>query len=207
MRNLIAAAAFALGALTTAASSETIPVTDFFTLDNSPFIVSGSLNVVETATPDGGTYTLNNATNLKIWGFGVSNASQGTFVENNSNSICCDSAAILDAFNWASYVIDAFNDLTGQDIFGDISNVLGDGDTHFHWYDNFEIGYGNGSFSGFDFFNGQLASSVIVVGQNGIYGRSSQTSTPPTSAIPLPAGGVLLLAGLGGLALVRRRKV
>lgn len=32
------------------------------------------------------------------------------------------------------------------------------------------------------------------------------TYTPPTSEVPLPAGLPLLLAGLGGLALVRRRK-
>ena len=38
-------------------------------------------------------------------------------------------------------------------------------------------------------------------------GTVTRKDPPPPSPVPLPAGGVLLLAGLGGLALLRRARV
>ena len=218
MRTVLAAAAFGACLFTSAASAavvdiietETIGVTEFFTIPGGPTRVAGTLEVVETEEPlnNGGTYTLNNNTSLKIWGFGVSNGTLGSFAENNNGS-CCGEAAVLNALNWGTYVIDIYNGaqgLTGQDIFGDISNVLDAGDTHFHWYADFEVGYVAGSHSGFDFFNAQIASSVIVVAQNGIYGQSARSTPPNPAAVPLPAAGWLLIAGLGGLAAMSRRR-
>lgn len=51
------------------------------------------------------------------------------------------------------------------------------------------------------FFGEECTSTKWALSHTSIYGKD------PTTTVPLPAGGVLLLTALGGMALVRRRKL
>lgn len=173
------------------------------------------ISFTETQVGSGGEYTLtNNILNGIVWGFGVTNPGGGTIAVNNSSSGCCGEATVLDEDNWATTVIDTrgANVRTAFDVFGDISNVLDQGETVVHWYTDLEVGYANGTHMGFVFFNGQLASNVVgiatITGTPGTvgFGPGPATTTPNPAPVPLPASGLLLIAGLGGLALRKPRK-
>lgn len=205
---LAAAATFgistAAGAVTALVPDEVINVTNF--VDASGGSVTGkSVTVNEYSTgPFSGTYELNVGSGMRVWGFGVSNSKSIAAPENNSGS-CCGDARILTAANWGTEYLELYGPtlLTGQMIWGDISNVLGAGDTHFFWYDDYEVGY-EGMNSGFD-FSAPTASEVIVVAQGGLYG-ASKIAGPTTPTVPLPAAGWMLIAALGGVAAVRKSR-
>lgn len=172
------------------------------------------VSFTETPVGTGGEYTLtNNILNGIVWGFGVTNPGGGTIVQNNSTSGCCGDAIVLDEDNWDTEEIDLVggNSRTAFDIWGAIENVLDAGETVVHWYSDIEVGYANGTHMGFVFFNGALASNVVgiatVAGTPGTiaFGPGTPT-TPNTPAVPLPASGLLLLAGVGGLTLRKSRK-
>jgi hypothetical protein len=54
--------------------------------------------------------------------------------------------------------------------------------------------------------NSLSGSSVVCCGQTGLYAVWRSDGGPPVEVIPVPAAGVLLLCGLGGLAALRLRK-
>lgn len=69
-------------------------------------------------------------------------------------------------------------------------------------YALFELAAASGDWGVFNAKNGNRTNDIS---HWDVWYRG-QATTPPPSSIPLPAGGVLLLTALGGLALARRRK-
>lgn len=203
MKLRIIAAACAVALSTMAANAATL-----FT-DANGNVVNGiaqdAFTFTETASNGMGTYTFtNNLAGAKVWGFGISNPDP-TLPMNNNTTSCCGEAFPLTSGNWGTAAIDFYNNRTGLSIFGAFADIIGD-DLVFNFYQDIEVGYGSGTHTGFDFFFGDVASNLFVIAEdaNGqaLYARTV-TSTP---AVPLPAGGLLLLSALGAGAFLRRKK-
>ncbi len=98
-----------------------------------------------------------------------------------------DFGADTDDLFLAAY--DSFNNLLGADIFpGSTSDTLV----------NLSVSFANISYVLFGSTNPQFLNSVFA--------DNLTFTADSTPAIPLPAGGLLLLSGMAGLAFVRRRR-
>lgn len=193
-------------------------------------VFSGNVDVTEYMTgPGEGRYDVTNNTNGFLIGLGVTN--NGTnpvlFGQNEDGEtvdtfgcktpeigfLLCYESLRLTENNWATET--AFEDFSGAasetytfaELFGDFEDVAG-GDDTINWYREADgaLEPGDTMRRFFGFTGLQPASNVIGAlgdgGQNTAFFTAGEASAPP--AIPLPAGGWLLLAGIGGLAAVRR---
>jgi len=157
-----------------------------------------------------GQYTVtNNTVGYELMAFGISNADTLAWVGSiGSNFGCgfgCYQSDNLDEFNWGTTPID-FNGNTGMDIFGNISNVLGAGDTTLNFYMSNDGSLASGDSWDQFLFSGLLASQLFVVlqdvGGTTVYASGGQ----PINAVPLPAAVWLFGSGLLGLAGLAGRK-
>lgn len=232
MRNSLLAGA-ALIVASTAAQAETINVVSAF--GQAPQ-ASGDFSVTETLNGINGVYDVSNGTTGSVMGFGVSNndtipvlfddGSADSFgCGNPSNGfLICYESLVLNETNWdeeiAQFPFDETETIqTFQDIFGDFATVSG-GDNTFNWFWAVDGDLQAGdSIDGFFGFQGlAVASSVIGVistfdpqgGGGATWFTAGQATVPggPTnpSPVPLPAAGWMLIAGLGGLAAMGRRR-
>ena len=183
--------------------------------------VTGSLDIEERMQRGTGIYNVMNNTNGGLYGFGVSNDFSIAAIFNDdglaSNFGCvgsfCYEARTLTSFDWDNIAYSVFGDgeeqfYTFQDLFGDFSVASG-GDNTFHWYTEVDgnLGAGEAQDDFFGFFSVDVASSIIGIATSstGATAFTAGQAVPP-SAVPLPAGGLLLLAGLGGLGAASRRR-
>lgn len=177
-----------------------------------------------------GRYDMTVGSDMKVWGFGVSSelvnmgyeprnrngypallpsGVTGTF---NSDQISHNNDDVLNLFNWGTRTLNnQIAGMTGFDIWGSLSNVVGsDGETGFFWYENHKYGYNTGFHTDFEFDAMAYSEAIVMAEYNGqiIYGSSvGNPNVGPVSAVPLPAAGWMLIAGVGGmLAAGRKRK-
>ena len=187
--------------------------------------ITGNLDVTESINNGLGVYDVTNNTNGSLRGFGVSNNGTLPGLYNNDGNLedfgCsnddsntffhCYSAIALTEDNWNTETIGLFDSdfsLTFQDIFGSFASVAGS-DSVFNWYVTVDGDLQDGtSESGFFGFEGlDLASNIIgVSGNQGGTAAFTAGSAGGPSQVPLPAAGWLLIAGLGGMAALKRRK-
>ena len=177
-----------------------------------------AVTFTEQTDGSGGRYTItNNTAGSELRGVGITNP--GPFTLAGYDGACFDFAntgghcyfgQTIFENQWSSFEV-GFNGETALDVWGSFESVLGDdynnGDGVVHWYDGSEVGLGgNETEDGFFFDNGQLASNLLGflnTGNGNVYFQTAP-NTPP--AVPLPAAGWMLIAGLGGLAAAGRRK-
>lgn len=202
--------------------------------DASPTVIDGTYDafyVTETATPNGGAYTIhNNTSNLTLIGFGVSNPSldavatiddnpgAGFVTFSDGNTVDFWRPMNLVVGNWASEALydDYYDTLSdAQALFGDFADAL-DGEDNANYFEIFDASGLAPGLSGadFGFAEAQIASTlfgVAVDGNNNTFAfiggqvNPGTTPTPNPGTVPLPAAGWMLLAGLGGLGALRRR--
>jgi len=215
------AAILALSAMPVTAYAATINVTV-----NSGTAATGSLDVAEEQTSSGGVYDVANNTNGFLWGFGVSNNNTiATMFSNSGNATdfscrgangCYESSTITSG-NWndvayAHYDGTTDTEYTFQQLFGDFTTASG-GDNTFHWYVNGDGGLNAGTSQDdfFGFLGLQLASSIIGItetdGGNFSAYTAGQATVPGIAPVPLPAAGVMLIASMGALGAMKRRKI
>ncbi len=182
---------------------------------SAPAVLDGANEAVyftETAIPGGGRYTVtNNSADYGLIAFGISNSFSIAWIESFGDSFGCGSdsdsswcyfASNLDGSNWDTESID-FDGNSGQDIFGDISNVLDPGDDVLNFYTaaDGEL-LGGDTWDQFLFETIDLASQLFVVlsGPGGtIYGSGG---TP----VPEPGTALLVASCVAGLAVRRCRQ-
>lgn len=193
--------------------------------------VGGSFDVVESLSGDVGTYNVANnitgAGRASILGFGVSNNGTIPTVEgsnfgsanatNNPDyaNICYEAVAIT-ADDWDNEAPEFFDgSYTFANVFGDFATVAG-GDSVFNYFYavDGDLGAGGSINDFFGFLGLNVASNIIGAFDNGgsVGYFTAGSAVPPggpgpnTPAVPLPAAGWMLIAGLGGLAAMGRRK-
>jgi len=214
IKKRIISVALLLGATTSADAALTFidsngnPVTE-------PAVFDSGMEAVyftETMGSDGYIHynVTNNTQDYFLTSFGVSNTDTFPWVGTASDtfgcaSVWCYESSILDEANWGSQELD-WDGTTGQDIFGDITNVLDPGDSMLNFYASAdgELGPGD-SWDGFLYGPGGLASQMFIVlnSQGGpLYGSGGE----PLSAVPLPAAAWLMFSGLVGFASFARRR-
>lgn len=225
---ILACAAMAVGLLTTEASALTATIAE-----TTPVVIDSGKDafyVVEGYGGGNGTYHIyNNTSNLILLGFGVSNplltiatidgsASSGfTTFSNIGDAYGFGGATYtgdtwspsnLTAGNWTDEdLVDGLGDaVSAQYLFGDIGTALGgEGNANY-----FQVIDGIGLLPGqdgvdFGFSLGVAASFLFGVAVDG-EGNTYAFITAPTSAVPLPAGAVLLISAIGGLGGLSLRK-
>jgi len=222
IRNI--ATILALGALPFTAHAATINVTV-----NTGTAATGSLDVAETQTSSGGVYDVANNTNGFLWGFGVSNNDTAATMFSSSGNATgfscrgsngCYEANTITSSGWGDVAYTHFfvdntgttiTDYTFQQLFGDFATASG-GDNTFHWYVNGDGGLNAGAAQDdfFGFLGQQLASSIIGITEtdDGNFSAftAGQATVPDIAAVPLPAAGMMLVAGVGALGAMKRRK-
>lgn len=167
----------------------------------------------ETETgPQQGFYNVtNNTVNYRLLAFGVSNTDTQAWIENIGNDFGCGFATggnwcyeahTLTIAEWDDTTID-FNGNTGQDVFGDFSNVVDAGENVINFYraNDGDIGPGD-SWDEFIWGDAPASSQMFVVLEgttDTIYGYGIQPS-----AVPLPAAIWLFGGALAALRLHRR---
>lgn len=222
MKNLIVSLAFSTAMIAGAGHAGTLTQVG----GNGTPSSGASLGVFESLENGIGTYDVTNNTGGELLGFGVSNndsfagfidpnnnnftgANSTASADNNANSQFTYAGRTLKQFNWGTEELS--DGVTFIDIFDDFSDAAG-GENTINWYDAVDGALQDGdTVSGFFAFNETtLASSIIGVTstQGGpVYFTAGQATTGTTMPpVPLPAAGWMLIAGLGGLGLIRRRK-
>lgn len=184
---------------------------------SAPAVLNGTQEGVfftETETgPQQGFYDVtNNTVDYRLLAFGISNIDTQAWIETlGSNFGCgpgnasswCYGAHTVTAADWDNTVID-FDNNTGQEIFGDFTNVLDPGDNTINFYraDDGDLGPGD-SWDGF-LWGDALASSQMFVVLEDSSGTTIYGSGIQPSAVPLPAAIWLLGGALAALRLRRR---
>ena len=229
MTRVLALSAIVTAAFTSVASALTVTVAENGVeaniLDNN----FEAFYVVETETATGGAYTIhNNTTNLTLAGFGVTNGSldaQATIDGNTDGGFITQSdgnnANLWDAFeliddNWFEpfKLLDSnYDGFSANELFGPDEDVLSDAEPiamYFQLLDASALGAGL-SASDFGFINSVPASSLFGVAnddQGNVFAFINGQVVGiggPAPVVPLPAAGWMLIAGLGGLAAMRRK--
>lgn len=221
-----ALAAIALAASTSFAQAGQIVIVQAFGMPG----INGSVDVDESIDDRGrGVYDVANNSNGFLRGIGVSNVDTSPVTYNNDGSIDsgigCDSAdeggnffcyrpRALTASNWDTEVAytDEFTGDTStfEDIFGSFSSVAGT-DTVFNWFDGAdgELADGKSVSDFFGFLGTNVASNIIGSSSNNngtAFFTAGMATVGNPNVVPLPAAGFLLIAGLGGLATLRKKK-
>lgn len=228
-KSLAAAAALTFSvAFAGIASSETISIVNELGGTNSG--LTGSLNVTETAGTPFNYYGVENNINGDLLAFGVTAINSTQAVLNDGagdiGSFECDfprgnnwcyEARVITALDWATAtVLEGFGSPFGptfQEAFGDVTNYLTGPENTLNWYTALDGNMLSGDTSDgfFGWESNELASSILGIGGTGTGTAAftaGQATTPGISPVPLPAAGWMLIAGLGGLAAMgRRRKV
>ncbi|WP_425098264.1 VPLPA-CTERM sorting domain-containing protein [Tropicibacter sp. S64] len=224
------AARAALGCAALLASPAIAATITAFDASGNPLAgIVGSVDITESLFGTVGTYNVTNnitgAGRADLHGFGVSNVNTtpwvgtvgDTFgcanaVGNPDYSNICYDAVVVDASNWATAFPEVFSGLTlsFQDVFGDFASVVGtDNVFNYYYHSDGSLGAG-GSIDNFFGFEGfAVASSIIGAFEygGGNFGYfTAGVAGPGGPEVPLPAAGWMLLAGLGGLAAMRRRR-
>ncbi len=112
-------------------------------------------------------------------------------------------AVFTEAQNVSAFEV-TFNRMVGHDEAADVYSILGGVETFLGTITNFIDG--NSLFAGTDFDSIKLVDVSLREFPTTSSFDGFDLSAVKVSAVPLPAAGVLLLAGLGGLAAMRRRK-
>ncbi|SMX36065.1 VPLPA-CTERM sorting domain-containing protein [Maliponia aquimaris] len=220
----LASAALAAGLFATAAQSGTISTV--YTPPSSTAGFTGSVLVTEKSVLDGFVYDVDNATNGDLIGLGVSN--NGTYPylfgpESNGYYGCttipgspraCFIGIKLEAATWTTTLVNGYirlptgTDLSFANIFGDFLTASGGNDTiNWFWAVEGTIPSLTKVYDFFGFVGYQPESSIIGALSNAdgvaffTAGRAG-VAPPP---VPLPGAGWLMIAGLGGIAALRRR--
>ena len=181
VKTAIFSAALLLGAATSAEAA-------FSFVDSSgnpvsgPAVIDGSMEAIyftETMGSDGYIHynVTNNTQDYYLTSFGVSNSDTMPWVGTAGSNFGCESnwcygSSILGEFNWDSTEID-WDGNTGQQIFGEIGNVLDPGDNMLNYYmgADGELGPGD-SWDGFLYGFGGPASQMFIVLNDPIQGSS-----------------------------------
>jgi len=228
-RLTIAAAAILMSA--PFASAGTIKITNTFGTGPG---TAGTLDVAEiasTTNPGSFFYDVQNKTGGALLGFGVSNNTASSIpvlfatkdgsadpnrfctvgVSANDTGVCYDSRIVTEAIWETSTAFDGpQGSFSFESAFGAFDTVSG-GDSHFHWYtaQDGALLSDDAISSYFGFMDGKPASSIIGISAGGIGSvqafTAGQATTINVPAVPLPASSLLLLAGLGSLAAMRKR--
>ena len=115
-----------------------------------------------------------------------------------------EAAALLFGGTATDYVVSTVGDLAADIDFMAWYDVIGFGKSLFAQdYDNKYLGLYYGPQSGFGSGTDNAASAFV---RDNLAGNTDLNYAFRISAVPLPAGLPLLLGGLGGIAIVRRRK-
>lgn len=115
-----------------------------------------------------------------------------------------EAAALLFGGNANNYVISTINDLVADIDFNAWYDVIGFGKALFAQdYSNKYLDQFYGPTSGYSNDVNGAASALI---RDNLSGNGAVNYAFTVSAVPLPAAGWMLLAGLGGIAAMRRRK-
>ncbi|PTX56530.1 putative secreted protein [Litoreibacter ponti] len=224
MKSIVTTAALAL----TVGAAHAGPINITAVIDGMPGL-TGSVNVTETATdnPNVFNYSVENDTNGNLIAFGVSNSLLSeAFVEDVGDTFGCYSdnltnycydATEISVFEWDTAIAASgpTGDLTFEDLFGSFETAAGNTqDSVFNWFtaSDGELLPGFTSAPGFfGFANSVPASGIIGIlsNENGsaAFGAGEAVvGDDEPEPVPLPAAGWLLLAGLGGLGAMRKRK-
>lgn len=160
-----------------------------------------------------GSYAVYNGTaEHYLSGFGVSNsasieASVGIYGEPlGCNLSWCYAATVLGAADWSSQIPFYPSPLTFQEAFGDFFANVEPGESSINWYSAVGGALGPGDVEDFFLFQSGSADSLALGFLDGPGGTVFFTQMPLT-AVPLPAAAWLFLSALGGLVVVKRRRV